>query len=303
MQIPNRRNALILISAGAVNAAALWAASHAAAWWQVALAALVFAFSNNTLFALLHEAVHGVLFTNRRFNRIGGIVAAAWFPTGFLVQRAFHLTHHRNNRTRFEQFDYIHDDDIKWLKYAQWYAILTGLYWAITVVGVALFALTPRLLRVKTLRRKDSQLATQTSSGPYLDAVDALPPLPARLELVFAAAWQLGLAWTLGLSWTGWLVCYAAFALNWSSLQYADHAFSPLDPKRGAWNLRVPRLVRWIFLNYHFHLAHHQHPQAPWTDLPRLVDPNEPQPSFFSIWRSMWAGPRPYPGDPERAEP
>lgn len=302
IQLPDRRNAAILIGASLISAAALWVASHAVAWWQVGVAALVFACSNNTQFALLHEAVHGLLFTDKRLNRAGGILAAAWFPTGFSVQRAFHLTHHRNNRTRFEQFDYIHDDDIKWLKFAQWYAILTGLYWAITVVGVVLFALTPRLLRARFLRGRGSQVATQTSSGPYLDALDTLPPLPARLELVFAAAWQSGIAWTLDLSWTGWSACFAAFALNWSSLQYADHAFSPLDPRRGAWNLRVPRVVRWIFLNYHFHLAHHQNPQVPWIRLPELVDPSEPQPHFLRIWRSMWAGPRPYPGDPGRGD-
>ena len=30
--------------------------------------------------------------------------------------------------------------------------------------------------------------------------------------------------WSLDLSLGGWLACYAAFAVNWSALQYADHA-------------------------------------------------------------------------------
>ena len=68
-------------------------------------------------------------------------------------------------------------------------------------------------------------------------------------------------------------VCYAAFAINWSSLQYTDHAFSKLDVRDGAWNLRVNPSTRLLFLNYHHHLAHHRHPQVPWIHLGRFVDP------------------------------
>lgn len=298
--IPGGLNLALLALVTVIDGAALWWASHALrngiGWCWIALAALVFSFANNTGFALLHEAVHGVLHSHKGVNRWAGRWAAALFPTGYLVQRAFHLTHHRNNRSRFEQFDYIHEGDVKWLKYAQWYAILTGVYWLVTVFGVVAFALVPRTLRVRLLRSRDSRVATQTSSGPYLDALDAQPPVAARLELLGSAVFQVGLFLALDLSWQGWLLCYAAFALNWSSLQYADHAFSPLDPEAGAWNLRVPSVVRWVFLNYHFHLAHHRHPNASWIHLPRLADPSTPRPHFLAIWWSMWRGPRPYPG-------
>ena len=298
--IPGRLNLALLALVAVVDAGALWWASHAiktdAGWWWVATAAIVFSFANNTAFALLHEAVHGVLHEKKPVNRWAGRFAAALFPTGLLVQRAFHITHHRNNRSRFEQFDYIHPGDVKWLKYAQWYAILTGVYWLVTVLGVVAFALVPQALRIRLLRGQESRVAGQTSSGPYLDALDALPPVAARLELLGSALFQTGLFLALDLSWQGWLVCYAAFALNWSSLQYADHAFSPLDKDTGAWNLRVHPLVGRIFLNYHFHLAHHQHPNASWIHLPRLADPETPRPHFLSIWWSMWRGPRPFPG-------
>jgi fatty acid desaturase len=84
--------------------------------------------------------------------------------------------------------------------------------------------------------------------------------------------------------------------VNWSSLQYTDHAFSSLDRQEGAWNLRVNPVVRLIFLNYHHHLVHHREPGIPWTELPRLVRPEDPSPSFWSIYLRMWAGPRPLPG-------
>ena len=103
----------------------------------------------------------------------------------------------------------------------------------------------------------------------------------------------------LDLNLLGWGLCYAAFALNWSSLQYADHAWSGRDVHDGAWNLRVSRVVQALFLNYHHHKAHHQHPTVPWLHLPRYVDMTEERPSFLAIYLRMWRGPRPWPGDPK----
>jgi hypothetical protein len=47
----------------------------------------------------------------------------------------------------------------------------------------------------------------------------------------------------------------------------ADHAFSPLDQREGAWNLTVSAFTRMAFLNYHFHLCHHRDPTVPWRSL------------------------------------
>ena len=290
--IPQRLNLLLLVLASAVSAALLFLASHSNNMLIITLCAITFSFTANTLFSMLHEAVHGQLFANRSLNTWLGRYAAAWFPTGYSLQRAFHLTHHRNNRSRYEQFDILHEGDVKWLKYAQWYAILTGLYWAITVLGVLGYLLIPRALRVRSLREERSKVAEQTSSYAYLAALDEINPVSARLEILFTFAFQVILFWALDLSATGWMACYAAFAINWSSLQYTDHAFSPLDAKQGAWNLAVGPIGRAFFLNYHCHLAHHQQPGVPWLYLPSLVPINSPQPRFFRVWAESWRGPR-----------
>ena len=125
--------------------------------------------------------------------------------------------------------------------------------------------------------------------------LDQAPRTRIRLELLFALAMQIALFVLLDLSLTGWLLCYAAFAVNWSSLQYTDHAFSKLDVRDGAWNLRVNPVTRALFLNYHHHLAHHRHPQVPWIRLGDYIDPSEERPSFWSIYWLKWRGPRPLP--------
>jgi fatty acid desaturase len=113
-----------------------------------------------------------------------------------------------------------------------------------------------------------------------------------RLEILLALGIQAGLAWTLSLTPTGWLLCYGAFALNWCALQYTDHAWTVRDIRNGASNLRVSRVVQWIFLNYHHHLAHHQHPRVPWVHLHRFVDFAADRPGFLTTYLSLWLGPR-----------
>lgn len=292
MKIPARLNLLLLVVAGASSAALLALSSHASSLWLQLAAALAFSFTANTLFALLHESVHGLLLPDARANRWAGRLAAAFFPTSLAIQRGFHLTHHKNNRSPQERFDYIEPGDIAWLKWLQWYGILTGIYWVVMQLGLLLYLIAPILLRVPVLRRASSRAAQQTSARAYLEVFDGVDPRVARTELVASLAFQALLIWLLDLNFTGWALCYGAFAIHWSGLQYADHAFSPLNAHDGAWNLRANPLSRALFLNYHLHLAHHRYPQTPWLYLDRKVDPADPQPSFLAVWLSMWRGPR-----------
>lgn len=290
--IPWRRNLALATLALGVDAACLWLAAHGT-WWQALLAAAVFSFSNHTLFALGHEAVHGVLLPWRRANEAAGSLLAATFPQAFTLQRAFHLSHHRHNRTDAEFFDGIRADDVAWIKRWQWYGILLGEYWLRVPVAGLLWLVAPFALLDRRL--SDPRRAAVRSFGGHhlLPALRRVPPLRSRLEVLWAIALQIG-AWEwLELTPAAWALCYGAFALNWGSLQYAAHAFSERSVRDGAFDLRAPAPLRWALLNYHCHLAHHRHPAAPWTALPALVDPSRPRPSFLAQWLAMWRGPRP----------
>ena len=293
--IPGRLNVALLCVLVAANAALLWGASHLALAAALACA-LAFSYTANTTFSLLHEAVHGIAHPDRRANLWIGRVAAAFFPTSFHIQRAYHLTHHRHNRSEFERFDYIQPGESAWLKRAQWYAILTGLYWAVSVLGLAAYLVAPWLLRRRALRSAGAASACQTAARIYLAALDEVPRRVAVAEILAAFALQAALYLALDLSPAGWALCYAAFAVQWSSLQYADHAFSPLDRRDGAWDLRVNRCVRALFLNYHLHRAHHRFPNVPWLHLPAVAGRDPGQPSYLRVWLRMWRGPRRLPG-------
>jgi fatty acid desaturase len=279
----------------------LWSASRAETRLALAAAAIAFSYVNNTLFSLLHEAVHGQFHPAPRLNDGFGRLAAGFFPTAYSMQRVFHLGHHQRNRSAVEQFDYLHPNDNKFFKYAQWYSILTGLYWCFVPLGCLVYLLAPGLLRAPILRSRQSKLAQQSSADAMFSDLDRAPAGWIRGEIFISAAIQFGLFYLLDLTLIGWCCCYGAFAINWSALQYADHAWSPLDRRDGAWNLRVNRVVQYLFLNYHHHLAHHQRPEVPWLYLPRYVDFSIERPGFLSVYFSMWRGPRRFPQDGEAA--
>jgi fatty acid desaturase len=294
LAIPGLLNLLLLAAAVATAALLLWIASHASLPAVVA-AAIAFSFVNNTVFSLMHEAVHATFHPNRLVNETAGRIAAALFPTAFSLQRAFHLSHHRNNRSERERFDYFAPGESRVLKCLQWYCILTGLYWLSAPLFCLIYACTAGVVRWSRLFTAGNRFARQTSAETFLEVLDGVPLRTVRLDVATSVLGQIGLFYLLDLSLAGWAWCYAFFAVNWSSLQYADHAFSTLDKYEGAWNLRVNSLVRFLFLNYHYHLVHHRSPGIPWIYLPRLVRAGDPSRSFWSVYLSMWRGPRPLP--------
>lgn len=300
--IPGTLN--IVLTAASVSAALglLWLASHTESWgWRIA-AAVVFSYVNNTIFSLLHESVHGVFHPRRGVNEAFGRLTAAFFPTGLTFQRICHLGHHRRNRTEVELFDYFLPGENRLVKSLQWYGILTGLYWFLPPLACLVYLLFPWVFRLPPFRG-ESQFAQQTSADAMLSGFEGAPETRIRLEIVFSLLVQVALWTALDLNLLGWGLCYAAFGLNWSSLQYADHAWSEQDVHDGAWNLRVNRVVQYLFLNYHHHKAHHQHPTVPWLHLARYVDRSEERPSFLSIYLRMWRGPQPWPGSDPRRKP
>lgn len=294
--IPGALNLALAVAAASVALGLLVFASQTGSWgWRIA-AAVAFSYVNNTIFSLLHEAVHGHFHASRTVNEMAGRFLAAFFPTGLGFQRICHLGHHRRNRTDVEVFDYILPGENRVVKTLQWYGILTGLYWLLPPLGCLMYLIWPGFFNLPE-RLRGTRFFRQTSTEAMLSGFEDAPETAIRLEILFSFAFQAAAIWLFGLTPAGWLTCYAAFGFNWSSLQYADHAFTERDVHEGAWNLRVNRLVQYLFLNYHHHKAHHQDPRIPWLHLPKHVDFTQKRPSFLSIWLRMWRGPRVWTGE------
>jgi fatty acid desaturase len=289
LPIAAKLNVAIAAVAIAVAIACLWLASHAPHWTVLVGAAVVFSFANNTVFSLLHECVHGSFHPNRRVNECAGVLFAAFFPTAFTIQRISHFGHHRRNRSDLELYDYYLPHESRWLKTYWIYCLLFGTYWAIIPVAGFIYLLCPFVFRSSAFQNGP---ARWWGFGEFVRDIAAEPAGRVWGEAAFTLALQLVLWHALDLNWLGWLACYWAFGLNWSSLQYTDHAWSPRDVHEGAWNLRFWPVTQAIFLNYNLHLVHHRRPDIPWHHLPRFVSAADPNPSFWSIYWPLWGGAR-----------
>ncbi|MEN9724310.1 MAG: hypothetical protein RJB38_2296 [Pseudomonadota bacterium] len=293
ISIPANLNFWITAASCSALVGLLVAASRAESWVAVLGIALVFSFVGNTVFSMLHEAVHRTAHPNRVVNDWIGRICAAFFPTGFHFQRQCHLGHHRRNRTDHEMFDCFYPEDNRFLKKLQLYFVLTGVYWTNAPTGALIYLLCPWFFNARFLRNRQSPVITHMGADAMIQSILKAPPALARLEILFTIALQAAVIYFFGISWIAWISCYWAFGVNWGGLQYADHAWSDRDIRQGAWNLRVNRFVQYVFLNYHHHLAHHQFPQVPWIHLHRFVDFSKPRPAFLEIYFRLWKGPTP----------
>lgn len=285
-------NASILLLSLAASWLCLWAASHLSLGFAL-VAIWLFSHVSNTPFALMHEAVHGVGCSSPRRNELLGIVSGWAFPTSFSMQRIAHVGHHQRNRTDQELYDYYLPTQSRLVRNLWLYVgNLLGLYWWSVVFSNLIYLLAPWAYRSRFFVQR---LAPALGFGPYVADLAKLPAMRVWCEIALAFGYQAMAFYCLDLNALGILACYGAFALHWSVLQYADHAWSARSTRDGAWNLKVLPPFRWVALNYHYHLAHHQHPQVPWYDLPKWVDHTAPQPSFWRVYFSLWKGVRPAP--------
>ncbi len=285
--IPGKLNLLLMVSVFAITILLLWTASHAP--FSLALiAAWLFSIFNNTAFSLLHESVHGIFSKNHKLNEIAGKILAVLFPTSLTLQRIAHLGHHQRNRTDQELYDYYLPTQSRTLRNIWLYGgNLLGFYWFLVLLSNFIYLVAPWIYISKWFRRGP---ARYLGFEPFVKEIAQHPPLVIWSECLLAFTFHFALFWLLDLTIAGWLLCYWAFALHWSALQYVDHAWSPRNIINGAWNLKVSALSRALALNYHYHLAHHQHPQLPWIHLPHFVDKSAKQPGFWQIYFSLWKG-------------
>ena len=103
--IPQALNGLIMTGQLAGIVGCVWAAGRVHGPWQMLLLACVFGLLMNSVYAIIHEADHRMLFRNRRLNDAGGVLMSLWFPAPFHLLRQGHIGHHMRNRSDDEAFD------------------------------------------------------------------------------------------------------------------------------------------------------------------------------------------------------
>ena len=290
------RQNLAVLAAQVFACGALIQLLHAdvAAIWKLPVLVL-FCLVMQGVFSMMHECFHRNGHSSPGINWAMGAVAATLFGASYTLIRVNHEGHHQRNRSAAELAEFILPGERPAFKIGLYYFATMGGIWLGSFVATLLLPFVP-FRSVKGLAVRMTSMDGYNRSFAEFDRRDWGF---LRLEAALATAAWCGCAWLLGWDWRVLLVAYAAFAFSYSSLQWVYHMRTPLDRIEGAYDLRLPTPVRWLFLSFNYNLAHHRFPRAPWQDLHALVDPRETQPLWYRYLR-VFMPPEPLPDDPSR---
>jgi fatty acid desaturase len=295
-RIPVRINVALAAGAVVVHVAALIVLPALRVVPDSVLVAVVAAaaLATPTHWALIHEAIHGVLLPRRAANEALARLLAILFGVPFRAVRFAHLRHHRYNRTPWGREEvYDPAERSAFAAYVLHYLRITvGLY--VGELALSLLCWLPRPM----LRRHLHALCPETRDGtPGMGVVADREVLSAaalaqiRSDAACVVA-LYGSAFALyGARWPILVALLAIRAFISSQLDHAPHHGTPLGERDHALNLTAPRWLQRVLLNFNFHRTHHRHPHLPWRALPKLADTAPDDIPFVHGVLRQWRGP------------
>jgi fatty acid desaturase len=234
-------------------------------WVAVPLVLVVSHLMHGTLIGL-HEAAHGLLRKNRRFNEFDGVVIGTLSLMSFSLYRVVHQTHHAYLATErdYEFWPLSKTTTPRWKRcLAAFFELNFGLFYSPFVFLRAFFS-SPSPIRSKRVRQR----------------------IWAELALT-VVTWTL-ILWTtatFGL-WKYFLWLYLVPAILAANLQnwrkYIEHVGMTGDTVNGSTRSIVAkswlgRVVAFTLLHEPFHGVHHQHAGLPHSVLPQHVEKLQPK--------------------------
>lgn len=265
------------------------------AWpWKLTLLAIFCAVMQG-VFSMMHECFHRNGHRTPVLNTAMGVLASTLFGSSYTLIRVNHEGHHQRNRSNAELAEFVLAGE-KWASKAvlYYFAVLGGI-WLGSLIGTLLLPFVP-FRHVKRLAVSLTSMDGYNRSFAEFDAGDWQQ---LRREAVLGVAFWGGCITLFHWDWQMLLLAYAAFAFSYSSLQWIYHMRTPLDRVEGAYDLRLPLPLRWVFLNFNYNLTHHRQPRAAWQELHDHVNLRETQP-LWRRWLAVFRPPEPYPADPSR---
>lgn len=235
-----------LILAGLVGlqiAIAAWMGSLGMSYWWLALivAYCVGAFANHSLYVIIHEGTHNLIFKKRVLNRWATVIAD--LPNavpGAMGFHTYHLKHHAHLG------DYDNDTDLA----THWEARLVGNSWWRKALWLALF---PFFQIFRTFRLKHVNTWTEW--------------MFVNIFVVFA--FDAVMWWAFGGASVFYLFMSMMFALGLHPLgaRWIQEHYT-LDANQETHSYYGP--LNTLALNMGYHNEHHDFPSVPWNRLPEI---------------------------------
>jgi len=231
---------------------------------------LPFVVATPTFWALIHEAIHGSLHPDHRWNHALGRALAILFGAPFDALRFGHLTHHRLYGAAAERLGSQPRPVPQALAAPFHYGrILGGVYLVEIATVVIVFLPRTFLLWIvhQALRRHPA------------GAMDNRERIEARLlsseglgrmrfdSLIILTLY--GVAFAL-YGAHGWMLA-AALAGRAALVSFMDNVYHhrPAGAPRRTLDLRLPRWASAAILHANLHAVHHRQPGLPWSELPK----------------------------------
>ncbi len=281
--IPGKLNLLVTVILSVLFFFILVTASRINFNWALLLI-VPFALVQTTVYSLLHEAVDHLFHPSRKINDVAGIWLGLLFGGPFSFLRQSHLRHHAQNRGEYERFDLYYPGESKWKKIAGFYLVMLGGFWILIPLSSLLFIISPKILKSSFLKRNhylEGKLASFSDKQMKR----------FRSESLFLIVFYVSITLIFDLHLLPTLILFLGHAISWSSQNYVGHAFSPRHVINGAHNHKTSWIGKLLFLNFNLHLAHHQHPDIPWTHLPRFVKEFSKPHNYTGAYIQLWKGP------------
>ncbi|XDD48615.1 fatty acid desaturase (plasmid) [Leptospira sp. WS39.C2] len=282
-QIPNRLNLMIAFTNFPLCIATILIGNYYPSY--LILCIVIFALLHLNQYALLHEATHSNLHSNKKWNYILGVISGIIFPTSFSIATLTHTKHHCCNRTDHEVFDYYYHGDSLVYKFGQWYSVLLGGFWPVAVLGNLIIFFFPGFPK--------SRIIQKIRSGQrMLEDMKPKDVFRIRFEIILIIGFWTFLILYFNLSFLYLFYFYIAAGVNWSTRQYITHAYSKRDVWEGAINLKTNFIHEKILLNGNWDLEHHLHPELPWIYLKQSAKDKKTETSYLKQYIKMWTGPK-----------
>lgn len=281
-RVPNGRNALTILSfyvqtVGLMVFAVWW--NHPLGWIGVFL---LMGRAHAQVAALMHEAAHRLLFSNKAVNDwVGRWVVGFPSFTPIDLYRRGHMAHHRREFGPNEPDIALYRD----------------------------YPITRASMRRKLVRDATGQTGWKQLKGLFRGTVSTDPSIRFQARAILAV--QLGLALVsalLGHPWVYWLLWFGSWMTVWRVYNrlraIAEHGgLAESDDRRETTHsVRQRPLARLVFVPYQlgFHLAHHVDAGVPMFRLSRFhrelvranyVDDGLEYPSYRALWRALASRP------------
>jgi fatty acid desaturase len=248
------------------------------AWSALALVCLC-AVTTPLHWGLMHEAIHGNLFSADAANRRSGRVLGNFLCLSWDVMRFGHLLHHSNNRHEFDRPEAVAPGGSRLAAAAPYYFKLLGGHALISFVSSIGLALPSRIVA----RLVPEAEPMRTAALRAFTRADRQWRIRGDLLTVIIFLALAGLCW--GVHWPILAVTIAARFAVLSLLDNAPHYGTPIHSGTYARNTRLPRWAHWLVMGHNYHGIHHIATGLKWRELRAAFETGGT--SFEGSWTAM----------------